>query len=66
MQYPGCDFAVPDRIGEECGRDWLDPAILEEEEEEEEEASIPEFLLDDRENGPVKLSSMETQTTEDK
>lgn len=63
IQYPGCDLAVPERIGEDCGRDWFDPAMLEEEEEEEEEASNPEFLLDDRENGPGKLSSMETKTT---
>lgn len=41
----------------------MDPAMLEEEEEEEEEASNPEFLLDDRENGPGKeLSSVETKT----
>lgn len=58
--YPGCDLAVPERIGEDCGRDWLDPAMLEEEEEEEEvEATNPGLLLDERENGPGKLSSLE-------
>lgn len=59
-------MAVPERTGEECGREWLDPAMLEVEEEEEEEASSPEFLLDDRENGPGKLSSVETKTVVDK
>lgn len=61
--YPGCDLAVPERIGEDWGRDWLDPAMLEEEEEEEEEANNPGLLVDERENGPGKLSSMETKTT---
>lgn len=53
--YPGCDLEVPDRIGDECGREWLDPAILEE--EDDEDPNNPELLLDDRENGPGKLSS---------
>lgn len=56
--YPGSDLDVPERIGEDCGRDWLDPAMLDEEEEEEEEPNNPELLLDERENGPGKLSSM--------
>lgn len=65
--YPGCDLAVPERIGEDCGRDWVDPAMLEvEEEEEEEEAGNPGLLLDERENGPGKLSSMEAKMTEGK
>lgn len=59
--YPGCDFAFPERTGEDCGRDWLVPAMLEEEEEEEEEASSPELLFDEREKGPGKLSSMEAR-----
>lgn len=57
--YPDCDFVVPDRIGEDCGRDWLEPVMLEEEDEEEEEASNPGLLLDESENGPGKLSSVE-------
>ena len=61
--YPGCDLAAPERIGEDCGRDGLDPAMLEEEEEEEEEGSNPGPLLDERENGPGKLSSMEAKRT---
>lgn len=64
--YPGCDLAVPERIGEDCGREWLDPAMLEEEDEEEEEASNPGLLLDERENGPGKLSSVEAKRTEGK
>ena len=62
-RYPGCDLAVPERIGEDCGREWLDPAMLEEEEEveEEEEASSPGLLLEERENGPGKLSSVESK-----
>lgn len=64
--YPGCDLEVPDRIGEDCGRDWLDPAMLEEEEEEEEEASNPGLLLDERENGPGKLSSIEAKSIKGK
>lgn len=61
-------MAVPERIGEDCGREWLDPAMLEEdeEEEEEEEASNPGLLLDERENGPGKPSSMEAKRTEGK
>lgn len=64
--YPGCDLAVPERIGEDCGRDWPDPAMLEEEEDEDEEASNPGLLLDERENGPGKLSSVEGKRTEGK
>ena len=60
--YPGCDLTVPDRTGEDCGRDGLDPAMLEEEEEDEEEASNPGLLLDEREKGPGKLSSIEQKT----
>lgn len=66
QSYPGCDLAVPERIGEDCGREWLDPAMLEEEEDEEEEASNPGFLLDERENGPGKLSSMDAKRTKHK
>jgi len=66
--HPGCDLAVPERIGEDCGRELLDPVILDEEEEEEEEeeedeASKPGVLLAERENGPGKLSSMEAKRT---
>lgn len=61
--YPGCDLDVPDRIGDDCGREWLDPAMLEEEDDDEEEASNPELLLDDMENGPGKLSSAEVMNT---
>lgn len=51
---------VPERTGEDCGRDWLTPAMLDEEdEEEEEETSSAGLLLDERENGPGKLSSEE-------
>lgn len=57
--YAGCDLEVPERTGDDCGREWLDPVILEVEDAEEEDASNPGFLLDDRENGPGKLSSME-------
>lgn len=35
--------------------------MLEDEDEEEEEASSPGLLLDERENGPGKLSSMESE-----
>ena len=59
-------MAVPERIGEDCGRVWLDPAMLEEEEEEEEEASNPGLLLDEREKGPGKLSSAEAKRNEGK
>lgn len=52
---------VPERIGEDCGRDWLDPAMLEEEDEEEEG-----LLLDERENGPGKLSSMESNRVKER
>lgn len=55
--YPGCAFAVTERVGEDCGRDGLQPVILEEEEEEEEEASNPGLLLVEREKGPGKPSS---------
>lgn len=51
-------MADAERIGEDCGRDGLEPAILEEEEEDEEEASNPWLLVDERENGPGKLSSI--------
>lgn len=53
---------LPERTGEDCGRDWLELAMLEEEEEqeeEEEEASDPGLPLEVRENGPGKLSSAE-------
>lgn len=59
--YPGGVLAVPDRTGDDWGRVWLPPAILDEEEEdveEEEEANIAGLLLADRENGPGKLSSV--------
>lgn len=42
----------------------MDPVMLEEEEEEEEEASNPGLLLDERENGPGKLSSVEAKAAE--
>lgn len=48
----------------------MDPAMLEDEEEEdeeeEEEASNPGLLLDVRENGPGKPSSMDAKRTQDK
>lgn len=56
--YPGCDLDVPERTGEDCGRQWLDPVMLEDEDEDEEEASKPGLLLDERENVPGKLSSV--------
>lgn len=63
-------MAVPERIGEDCGREWMDPAMLEDEEEEdveeEEEASNPGLLLHVRENGPGKPSSMDAKRTQDK
>lgn len=59
--YPGCAFTVPERVGEDCGRDGLDPVMLEEEEEEEEEASKPGLLLAAREKGPGKPSSTNTE-----
>lgn len=37
--------------------------MLDEEEEEEEEGSNPGLLVDERENGPGKLSSVETKRT---
>ena len=46
-------------IGDDCGREWFDPVMLEEEDEDDEEASKPGFLLDESENGPGKLSSRE-------
>ena len=58
--YPGGVFAVPDRTGEDWGRVWTAPTMLDEEEEEveeEEEASMAGLLLADSENGPGKLSS---------
>lgn len=60
--YPACDLEVPDMIGDDCGREWLDPAMLEEDDDEDEEASNPELLLDDREKGPGKLSSVNVRT----
>lgn len=63
QSYPGCAFTVPERVGEDCGRDGLDPVILEVEEEvEEEEASNPGLLLVERENGPGKPSSTNAET----
>lgn len=57
--YPGCALAAPERVGEDCGRDWLHPATLVEEDEEEEQAAgSPGILLEERENGPGKLSSV--------
>lgn len=50
--HPGCVLAVADRMGEDCGRDELDPVMLEDEEDEEAEASNPDVLLDEREKGP--------------
>lgn len=54
---------VPDRIGDDCGREWLDAAMLEEGDDDKEETSNPELLLDERENGPGKLSSAEVMNT---
>lgn len=62
--YPGWDLAFPERIGEDCGRVGLDPAMLEEEEEEEEEDSNPGLLLDVRESDPGMLSSVEPKSVE--
>lgn len=57
--YPGCALAAPERVGEDCGRDWLDPAmLLEEDKEEEQAAGSPGILLEERANGPGKLSSV--------
>lgn len=61
--YPACDLEVPERTGDDCGREWVDPVILEVEDVEEEEASSPGLLLDERENGPGKLSSIKAYTT---
>lgn len=55
--YPGCGLGAAERMGEDCGRDWLFPAMLEEDEEDEEEPRSPGLLLE-RENGPGKLSSV--------
>lgn len=60
--YPGWDLAFPERIGEDCGRVGLDPAMLEEEEEEED--SNPGLLLDVRESDPGMLSSVEPKSVE--
>lgn len=49
-------------MGEDWGRDWLDPATLVEEDEEDEQADgRPAILLDEeeRENSPGKLSSVD-------
>lgn len=54
MSYPGWALVLPDRTGEERGREGLELLILEEEEEEEE----PGVLQLDREKGPGKPSSM--------
>lgn len=56
--YPGCAFTVPERFGEDCG--W-DPVMLDEEEEEEEVASNPGLLFVEREKGPGKPSSTDTE-----
>lgn len=58
--YPGCALAAPERVGEDCGRDWLDPATLVEEDEEDEQADgSPAILLEEeREKSPGKLSSV--------
>lgn len=55
--YPDCALAAPERVGEDCGRDWLDPAMLEEGDEEDEQAASPGILLEERESGPGKPSS---------
>lgn len=56
--YPACDLEEPERTGDDCGREWVDPVILEVEDAEEDEASSPGLLQDERENGPA-MSSME-------
>lgn len=64
--YPDCALAAPERVGEDCGRDWLDPAMLEEEDEEDEQAASPGILLEERENGPGKPSSMKAKRSNSK